>query len=105
MLLSRVGFVIFGYVIDTQAMFSVAVFIVGIVATEWASIASTLGIDEYRSASASNAEECAPNDLTDAQEAALSTMAAAFNHTCSITVRVGEEGVVFMRKANACDCE
>ena len=57
MLLSRVGFVIFGYAIDTQAMFSVAVFIVGIVATEWASIASTLGIDGYRSASASNAEE------------------------------------------------
>ena len=62
MLLSRVGFVIFGYVIDTQAMFSVAVFIVGIVATEWASIASTLGIDGYRSALSNNSDPGA-NDL------------------------------------------
>jgi hypothetical protein len=62
-----------------------------------------MGIDQRQRQTLRN--ECAPNDLTDAQEAALSTMAAAFNHTCSITVRVGEEGGVFMGKANACDCE
>ena len=45
-------------------MFSVAVFIVvvGIVATEWASIASTLGIDGYRSALSNNSDPGA-NDL------------------------------------------
>ena len=45
-------------------------------------------------------EECAvEDDLTDAQAAALSTMAAAFNQTCSDVL--GE----FKGKASACDCE
>jgi hypothetical protein len=98
-LLPRAGFVIFNYVIDTHALFSIAVFVFGIVVTEWASIASTLGVADYLAARFGT-EECAvEDDLTDAQAAALSTMAAAFNQTCSDVL--GE----FKGKASACDCE
>ena len=78
-MLPRAGFVIFSYVIDTQVMFQVAVFVLAIVATEWAGIAAFLpvGLDE------SDTEECALEDLTDAQKAALSAMAAAFNESCA----------------------
>jgi|EP01046_Picozoa_sp_COSAG06_P036865 hypothetical protein len=89
------GFVIFSYVIGTHTLFSMSVFLLGIVATEWSSIASYI-----RSlASESVAERC--EVLTEAQEAALRAMAEAFNGSCSFTARVGVEGV-FKGEASAC---
>jgi hypothetical protein len=95
--LRLVGFAIFSYVVDTHMLFSSSVFVLGIVVTEWASIASYA-----RSlASESDAELCAAEDLTQAQEAALRAMADAFNGSCSFTVRVGVEGLL-KGQASAC---
>ena len=94
--LCLIGFPIFSFVVDTHKLLSSSIFILGIVVTEWASIAST--VSSWGAVSA--AELCA-EDLTDTQEAALRAMAEAFNGSCSFTARVGVEGV-FKGEASAC---
>ena len=61
-------------------------------------VARTLGAADYLAARFGT-EQCAvEDDLTNAQVAALSAMAAAFNQTCSHVLGV------FKEKAS-CDCE